>query len=228
MTQKSVLGFAKAENPIFESRNDHLSQNRWRRHAAQNNAHTAFCSEPESDELLASACSEFFQALKNKKKPASKQKPSPNNGRAQPKGDRDQVKFIDEIAFSPWFGLFGDFAREKAQHQTPSFMAGSGGVVAAFDCEAYPPQPHSELVLLTLIRTFMKKIILDISTSIKVRQGYMEHLPSKSGIWTCQFGEDIITSTMSEKSISQDFMRLPALSRMAGKWLRILRSVMTI
>lgn len=44
-----------------------------------------------------------------------------------------QTKSCHRPLFSPWLGVLGEYAREKAQHQTPAFHAASGGVVAACD-----------------------------------------------------------------------------------------------
>lgn len=38
-----------------------------------------------------------------------------------------------KVRYAPWFELFGDLARNAAQHQTPAFTSGSGGIVLGLD-----------------------------------------------------------------------------------------------
>jgi len=45
----------------------------------------------------------------------------------------DSVGCEKEKLFSPWLGTFGEFAYEKAQHQTPAFRNSSVGFVSALD-----------------------------------------------------------------------------------------------
>lgn len=108
----------KAQVVISEQISDHLSQNRWTRKGFYEMQTLA--SKEDREELLAGC---FVKRTPSPKKICRK------CGREQG-------------TYSPWLGLFGDYATGGAQRQTPSFEASSGGCIAAFDYNGICyPQP---------------------------------------------------------------------------------------
>jgi len=81
----------------------------------------------ETDDLLAMSTTKIMA------KPAPKPEAEPTPKQESTKVSEPVAKQSCNPVVSPWIGIFGDYAREHAQNQTPSFKAGAGGIVAACD-----------------------------------------------------------------------------------------------